>query len=318
MTLVRADRHGEKETEPVAVRLINVNKVAGLLVDGLAPAEMDALANLAQNYSVPLVTSVAFGGQSANPYLFRTGLKPAFKGWILARFAFGDLKVKSAGIVSKEPTKPPLAGSLAPDIKNAFVAEFTRLGGAILGEFTADKVDELPSQIRRADREKAIAVFLVGTPQDLASLAQGRISDATPILFGGPDEAILPATQTEQFSSTAYLVTAFSADLDTQEAKKFIQHYKERFGQTPDVEAALAFEGTNFLLRAVSRSTETENWSLKEGLTQMKELGGLSGPLRWEEGNWAVRNGLVVRYNKNGPKLIKRFEGAEYAKSKEK
>ena len=304
VTVLHADSRGE-ESGPVATRLISVNGVAALL-GGSTPAEIGSLAAAARPYNVPLVAPASYDGAASDPYIFPTGLTPAFRGAILARFAIEELKAKRTLVATNgNDERPVLDRAQSQATSAAFVESFRRAGGEIGIEFTYKGPEELKRAAMKAPADKGAVILLSGVAEDVPVLRSAGLEERLSVLFAGPDGT---ATKLKATASGrgVYLVSAF-ANGATPEATAFSKKYQARFGEPPDADAGLAYDSARLLFDAIRRTKGGEDGRLRQALEEVKDFPTLGGPLSWEEGRQASRPGFVVHGDKGGVNPLKTY-----------
>jgi len=111
LAVVTADDRGSDEAaEAEAVRLLSVNRVAAL-IGGPDAAPSLRLARAAQPYGAPVVLPCEIAGPLPGDAVFTLGVRPGWRGQVLARHAAGQLKAKRAVIITDE--REPIAMELA-------------------------------------------------------------------------------------------------------------------------------------------------------------------------------------------------------------
>jgi len=304
VTVLHVDSRGE-ELGPVATRLISVNGVAALL-GGSTPAEIGSLAAAARPYNVPLVAPASYEGAVSDPYIFPTGLTPAYRGAILARFAIEELKAKRAVVATNgNEERPVLDRAQSQATSAAFVESFRRAGGQIGIELTYKGPQELKRAAMKAPADKGAVTLLSGAAEDVPVLGSAAGAERVPGLFAGPEGA---ANRLKAIASGSgvYLVSAF-ANSATPEATAFSKKYQARFGEPPDADAGLAYDSARLLFDAIRRTKGGEDGRLRQALEEVKDFPTLGGPLSWDEGRQASRPGFVVHVDKEEVKLLKTY-----------
>jgi branched-chain amino acid transport system substrate-binding protein len=299
--VLHVDVREGQDPEPPAVRLITVNKVVGLLAD-LNVAQTDKVAAVAGSYGVPLVTPVGSPGRALGNCVFHTGLAPQAAGRALARFAATDLKARRTAVfVDGNDPKDPDAGLWAAGA-SAFTREFLKRGGAIAAERSYRTKDELGQLMAAVPPPPPSANLLAGLAADVGGLEAAR----SPILFAG-DEGAVHELASASPPAVVYLATAFAEDDPAPRAREFVARYRQRFGESPDVHAALAYEGTRLMIEAVRQCQSVEAGKVCEALAKIKDFQSLAGPFRWGEDLWAVRTAIILEIDKGRVKEVRRF-----------
>jgi branched-chain amino acid transport system substrate-binding protein len=188
-------------------------------------------------------------------YVFRACFIDPFQGIFGASFAIGNLKAHRAFIIL-DP-----ANSYSRGLAESFEASFKAQGGRIVGWETYDHDSDVDfSAILSKARDARPDIIYLPDSYSVVNLVtrQARLAGVrTPFLGGdGWDSADLDTTAADG----AYFTDHFSAENPRPEVQAFRAAYgaayKDANGQptVPDALAALAYDATNLLLRAISRA----------------------------------------------------------------
>ncbi len=300
LAVLYPDTRGNDEAlRAEAVRLLTVNKVAALLGGGNM-AEAERLGRIAQQYNVPLVTPSELPTAALSPYVFSVGLAPAEQGKALARFASQDLKAVRVGLLCDNQ---PLSAAVA----QGFIKEF-RKGEATVDEWTYQKEDDLPGLASKALGANPGAVLLAGRPSALLKLRSELRGSKSALLFGGEDGALSALRAESDKEGPLYLATAFVIDDSLPRVKEFVKTYQDKYGQTPDLYAALAHDGFRVLVEGMRRAQSYTGAKVRDELAKLENFDSLTGPLSYAADQSVRRTVFVVRLEKGQVKLVQPYE----------
>jgi branched-chain amino acid transport system substrate-binding protein len=291
--------------EAEAVRLARVNRVAALL-GGTTADEAERL----ETAGVPVVSPCGMPPRSSRAdAAFYTGLSPARRGQVLARFAAEELQATRAAVLADEQHEDSVL--LAEAFARAFpdAAAKKSKGDAPRARVIRYGKDpsfrELATQVKE---EKPAVLLLAGPPGDLRRLRKELADAKLPVLFGGEDVGSKCSAEGREGLDGAWLVTAFAPDVEEPRAKEFVKKYRETFGEEPDVQAALAYEDARLLFEALRRAKDNPGGAaLREELARLKDFPGLTGLLTFGEDRRLRRPALVVRVEGNQARTVKRY-----------
>jgi branched-chain amino acid transport system substrate-binding protein len=296
------DAHDDLEAfASEAVRLVAINHAVALL-GGSSPAEVERL----EKGEVPLVAPVGLRTRAMGELVFLTGLTPAFQGQVLGRFAAQDLTASSAAVLVDERRDESVA------LGEAFVQTFAAARKAPPGASTAlpptwrfgkgSRMDEMAARVRGS---KLDVVLFAGSAADLRDFLGSLKQPTLPVLWAG-DDALASALPAEA-KQRLYHVTAFASDADTPLVKAFVEQYRKAYHEEPDSYAALAFEDVRMLAEALRQAeNRLSPAQLKEKLTGLKDVHGLTGPLSVDPDHQVRRPALVVRMEDGRWRTVKR------------
>jgi branched-chain amino acid transport system substrate-binding protein len=293
--------------ESEAVRLVTINRAVALL-GGASAEEVERL----ERAHVPVVAPDGVRTRAMGELVFLTGLSPGFQGEVLARFAAQDLAATTAVVLADERQEA------AVTLGEVFVREFpiavgkqpakTAVPRVILRRFSEDaKPVEIALAVFEAKAGVLVIAGRVASDHDLVAILN---PSGPPLLLAGTGRAA--AIQTKGIlSNPVYATTAFAGDVDTPQARAFIEQYRKAFSEAPDVPAALAYDATRLLCEAVRQADNNYSAAqLREKLTGLKDFPGLTGPLSFGKDQQLRRPAFVVRLDNGQVRTIKRFDAA--------
>jgi branched-chain amino acid transport system substrate-binding protein len=242
--VLHVDSHADPAVaQAEAVRLAGVNKVAALLIDA-EPGTVERVGKELEPYGIPVLTPVVLSAPPSGENLFTVNLTAPRQGRALARYTAQQLKPTRIAVLSDQRSADAMA------LSAAFVKELPKNGPGV-DQWNVDKPADFPDLIARAKKAQPDALLFAGSPTDLPALrTQLQTADIHgPILFGGDDLSAIPAEARED----VFLATSFAPDSDEVD-KDFVRKYRERFHEAPDVHAALAYESTRWLFKAMNQA----------------------------------------------------------------
>ncbi len=280
------DRAAEESTEAEAVRFLAVNRVAAL-IGGMDPGRSLRLARAAQPYGSPVVLPGEIAGPRPGEAVFTLGVRPGWRGEVLARYASGALKAKRAFVLTDE--RDPIAVELAA----GFVREWPSGEGTAVEQATYEADADLPKQVGRAAAAKPDVVLIAAGVSDFGKAAAqlGTAGAHAPLLYGGEDAGPGPlaAARTDAVAATVVAPSELTA-----RGKDFAKQYQERFHEAPDLPACQGYDSTRVLFDATARAKGVAADRVRNELAATADFDGLTGPLRFTDGR-ARRRVFVVR-----------------------
>lgn len=291
--------------EGQAVRLIRFDRVPALL-GGTDAAQAERLARLASIYQLPLVTPSWLQPSGANSFSFSVGITPAQQGTVLARYLGQELKARRVALLV-DSTGIPGCNELA----TVFAEEYRRIASQPAESKTYRKPGDLADIAAQLAKSNPEAIVLAGTPTDLQKLQteldKAKVPATVPIFLGG-EEADLGHLAVNGDRRPLYRVTAFVADDSLPRTREFVRKYQEKTLAQPDAAAALAYDSTRILFEGIRQAKEVKSDKICEALRGLKDFESLTGPLSFDGKQIAKRPAFLVKIEKAGPKLVKRYE----------
>ncbi len=101
-----------------------------------------------------------------------------------------------------------------------------------------------------------------------------------------------------------YFTNHYSPDRKDPIADRFIEGYKSKHGGVPDAFAALSYDATMILLKALDTAKPpTREWVMKS-LTTLKGYRGVTGKISFDRNGDAIKSVVVLRKEKQGPRYV--------------
>lgn len=107
-------------------------------------------------------------------------------------------------------------------------------------------------------------------------------------------------------SEGAYVGSPFTAEDPRPEARRFVAAFRERYHVDPDGNAALAYDATMLLAKAVAESG-TDRAAVRDNLASLAERGGhagVTGSIRFQESGDPLGRGIVMTRVHKGALLV--------------
>jgi branched-chain amino acid transport system substrate-binding protein len=299
------DTRGQVDAyESQAVRLVSVNRVAGL-IGGRTPDQVVAL----DRSHITVVSPCGVRPAGVSDLVFAIGMRPAQQAFVLARYAAEDLKIADVMIVTDERREELVS------VADAFARQFAQAWQAMAKtaktttvRYNKDaKWDEVAARI--VERKSAGAVVFAGAARDWLELRRKQ-AITVPLLFAGEDS---DAANLEPgaVKETVYHATAFAPDPDAPRTQAFIRKYRDGFKEDPDLAAALGYEALQLYaaaLKEISPAFTTEK--LLSALRGTKDFPGLAGPLTMTADQHVRRPLYILRRAGTAVALQRRFDPA--------
>ncbi len=314
VAVLHGDTRGDAEVaQSEAVRLVTINRVAGLL-GGTGAAEAEPLVRIAQQYNLPLVTPAGLPKRLITPYVFSLGMSPVEQGRALARFA-GEEPLQMRRVAVLTNSREAISAGVAA----AFVEEFRKGKERSATEWTYQEDKEVPALAKSVVRDKPGAVLLAAaardTPQLIRELRKAGLDAKVPVLFAGAEAtgqsgSMLPLPLDVDFGGAAYLATPFSAGAKTARLDAFVQKYQERFGSPPDIHAVQGYDAARFLFEGCRQAKSFQGSKTREELAKLTPFESLTGPLSFDGDQAPRRTIYLVRITGSKQELVRSYEPA--------
>ena len=297
--VIADDRGADDSVQAEAVRLLSVNHVAAL-IGGADPGRALLLARAAQPYAAPTVLPSEWAGPPPGDAVFSLGVRPGWRGEVLARYASGELKLKHVAVLTDG--RDPVAVELAA----AFVKAWPRDESASVGQETFRSDAELQEQAARVGGTKPDAVLIAADAVDFLKVR--NILEAAglhvPALYGGADAG---GERLAAGKDDVITATVFAPEELKERGRAFLQRYEEHFHEPPDLTAVQGYDAARVLLNALSRANSTAGGKVRDQIASSTDFESLTGPLRFQDGR-ARRRVFVTRVNGGQAAVVQRVE----------
>jgi branched-chain amino acid transport system substrate-binding protein len=210
---------------------------------------------------------------------------------VLARFVREKLNARK--IVALIDVKQDYSVDLAKFFKD----EFSKLGGAVVGEQSYATGDtDFRAQLTSIRAAQPDVVFVPGYYQEVALIVkQGRqIGLHMPFVGcdGWANQALL------QIGGKAvdgcYFTNHFAPDDPSPIVKEFVAKFQEKYGAPPDTFAALGYDAARLLADAIKRAGSTDSKALRDSLAETSGFEGVTGRISFDANRNASKPGLIV------------------------
>jgi branched-chain amino acid transport system substrate-binding protein len=137
------------------------------------------------------------------------------------------------------------------------------------------------AQLTKIKSRNPQAIFLPGYYTEVGLIArQARQLGLTiPLLGAGSWDSPKLLEIGGEALEGSYYFGHFSAGDQKPVVQEFVREYKSRFGQMPDMFAALAFDAAGVLIDAITRANSTDPRKIRDALAQTKDYPGVSGTI---------------------------------------
>ncbi len=289
------NKSAQADSAAAAQKLIQQNKVVAIL-GAVASSNSLAAAPIAQEAKIPMVSS-----SSTNPavtevgdYIFRAAFIDPFQGEVMANFASNDLKAVKAAIMTDANSDYSIG------LANVFKEVFTKNGGTIVSEVSFVSGDTDFNAILTSVKNAGPDVVFVPSYYDTVGLilnqAKNNVGFSQDVIFLGADGWDSP-TLFELAGDAAnghYFSNHYSPDVDSPEAKKFIEAFKAKYNEVPDALAALAYDTAYMVFEAIEAAGSADSTAIRDALTKIN-LKAVTGTIKLNEKRDPVKSAVVIK-----------------------
>lgn len=283
--LIERDDHGNVDSALAAAgELLRSDVVA--VVGSVYSSITLSVAPVFNGSSNPVVqispSSSSPGVSRAGPYTFRVCPSDLAHGGALARFVRERLHLNRAAVVYQND-------DYGRGMRQAFLEEFARLGGTVLGVDPYIKSAGVPAPYfeRLAAGVQPQIVFVAGMAKEAGEairVARGLGLDAA--FMGG--DGLSDLAETDPVAEGTFISVAYLEDHPSPRNLEFVQKYHARFPSSARLNKSGAgtYEAL-FLLREIITQVGTSRQRIRDALAEVGNsapaYAGLTGPIAFDE-----------------------------------
>src|SRR5712671_251867 len=298
--IIALDDQGKpEEAATAATRLISSEHVVALLGEVASTRSM-FMADKAQPAKVPMVSP-----SSTNPkvtdkgdYIFRACFIDPFQGYVMAKFATDNLKLKKFAMLKD------VRNDYSVGLAQNFEENVKKFGGHMVATESYSNGDvDFKAQLTNMKASQPDALYVPGYYTDVGLVArQAREVGITKPLLGGDG---WDSEKLYEIGGTAlegsYFSNHYSVDDPSPAIQEFVTKFKKEYGgQLPDSLAAQAYDASGMLFDAMKRAGDLNGPAIRDALAQTKDYKGVTGDITMDEKRNASKPAVVLRVGKGG------------------
>jgi len=274
-------------------KLVDDEKVCAILGPVTSGATL-AVAPNATSRQIPMITPTGteptitkVGGE----YMFRGCFVDSFQGEVLAKYSSETLKSKTAAVLYNS------GSDYSKGIADSFKAKFEAAGGTV-GEFLTynDKDTDFKAQLTKIKSLNPDILVLPDYYNVVGLIAkQARGMDIKSQLLGGDgwESEELAKIGQDAVNGALYINHYYSGDQDTA-VKSFVDSYKKEYNKEPDAFAALSYDTSKILVKAIEKAGKTDGAAIKDALASM-EMTSVTGNIKFNDERSAIKSAAIIK-----------------------
>lgn len=275
----------------IAQRFVDAPEVLGV-VGHMSSAAMLAAARIYDKNIAAVATTVTTPSLSGiSPWVFRVISSDSANGVQLAEAATA-LGLKRAAVLYEND-------GYGRGLSASFRAAFK--GTVIANDPISGDIANAEPYIAFFKRERPDVVLVAGNDASaLVILREARRQQLVTQFIGG--DGWTPIVSDSAASEGALVGAPFTADDPRPDAKKFVDAFRAKFGEEPDGNAALGYDATLTLARAVA-AKGADREAIRAWLHSLDEqtaVAGSTGPIRFQPNGDPVGKGMVLTRARRG------------------
>ncbi|EHJ52210.1 ABC transporter substrate-binding protein [Streptococcus macacae] len=281
------------EVSTISTNLATQSKVNAILGPATSGATAAASPN-ANDAAVPLVTpsgtqdSLTYSKGKVQEYIYRTTFQDSFQGKIIAKYATDTLKAKKVALYYDKSSD--YAQGIADSFKKAYKGKIT-----VEDTFQA-KDQDFQAALTKFKNKDFDAIVMPGyyTETGLITKQARDMGLNQPIL--GPDgfnDAKYIEGAGAANTNNVYYVSGYSTKVSlTKKADKFLKDYKAKYGDEPNMFAALAYDSV-YMIADSAKGAKTSK-DIAGNLAKLKNFEGVTGKMTIDKKHNPVKSAVMV------------------------
>lgn len=294
LKVIALDDQGKPEEAAVVVTKLITQEKAQVILGEVASSLSLAAAPICQEHKVPMITP-----SSTNPkvtqvgdYIFRVCFIDPFQGQVMADFAMGHLKAKTAAVFRDQKSDYSMG------LADFFEKRFKEKGGTLVADqsYVAGDID-FKSQLTTLREKKPDVIFVPGYYTEVGLIAQQarELGIQVPLLGGdGWDSSKLYEIGGKSLDG-CYFSSHYSSQSTDPKVQAFVKKYQARFGQMPDALATLGYDAMGVLVAALKKAKGLDAAALRDAIADTKKFPGVTGTISLDADRNAVKPAVVLK-----------------------
>ena len=287
------DQGDPAEAAVVVTKLITQDQVQVVLGEVASSLSL-AAAPICQQNKVPMISP-----SSTNPkvtqvgdYVFRVCFIDPFQGQVMADFAMGNLKAKTAAVFRDQKSDYSMG------LADFFVKRFKEKGGMIVLDqsYVAGDID-FKSQLTTFRQQKPDVIFVPGYYTEVGLIAkQARELGIKVALLGGDG---WDSSKLYEIGGSAldgcYFSSHYSPESADPKVQDFVKKYQAQYGQVPDALATLGYDSVGVLAAALKSAKSLSGADIRDAIAATKAYPGVTGSISLDANRDAVKPAVVLK-----------------------
>lgn len=294
LDLIVEDTQSKQDGAVAAVqKLISQNKVDVILGEVASSNSLSA-APICQKNKIPMLSP-----SSTNPavtqvgdYIFRVCFIDPFQGYVMAKFAGENLKLKKAALLVDQSCD--YCKGLAQYFKDTWAKE----GGTIVAEEAYFQNDtDFKGQLTNIKGKNPELLFIPGYYGDVGLISKQarQLGVKVPLLGGdGWDSPKLLEIGGKDLEGS-YFSNHYSVEAESPKIKAFVKSFKKTHNEVPDSLAALAYDAVYVMADAYKRAGKVDKEALRNALAGTKDFDGVTGRITINRERNANKSAVILQ-----------------------
>jgi branched-chain amino acid transport system substrate-binding protein len=289
----------------VARALINQERIDVLLGPQLSRHAIP-VSLVAENGRVPMMSPMSSNPETTRgkKYVFRLAFLDDEQAKALARFARQELAARTAAALYDVST------ANGRSLATAFEEEFAKDGGRVVANevYARDEPLDYSAQLERIAVARPQVLYLAGdTDRVVTQIVQARKQGIEATLLGA-DTWDIKFLETLPESDGAFYTHQWHHELDDESSRRFVELYRQTYGETPKATAAVTYDAVQLCLEAIEEAGSTAPDRIREALARPRSFHGVTGDIRFDGSPDPIRKVIISRIHDGRSEFYRAIE----------
>ncbi|MEQ8153954.1 MAG: ABC transporter substrate-binding protein [Clostridiaceae bacterium] len=287
-------------------KLVDDEKVVAVL-GAVTSGSCKAVGPLATSKGIPMITPSATEPnitKDGGDFVFRGCFIDSFQGKILAKYANENLKKKTAAVLYS------VTSDYSKGIADAFKAEFEAAGGTVTQFLSYNDGDkDFNAQLTKIKSSNPDILVLPDYYDKVSLVAkQARDIGITSQFLGGDgwESQELVNLGGTAVSGALYLNPYYAGDSD-KNVSDFVAAYKKKYNKEPDAFAALSYDSTKILVKAIESANSTDGDKIRQELLKT-DLQCVTGKITFDADRTAIKGAVIIKVDGDKKILVDKVQ----------
>lgn len=240
---------------------------------------------------------------SVYEYIYRVCFSDSYQGVVGANFV--NKKFGKAKVAILQDTGNDYSKGLA----DAFEKTYTdsKIGGTVVArEYYQSKDTDFQAVLTTLKSKDFDVLYVPGYYEEVGLIIkQAREMGITQPIVGGDglsSDKLAALAGNSSNLSNVYYTSHFSTLSDDADVQAFVKAYKEKYGTNPDTFAALSYDATQLLMKAIETAGSTDPQAITKALAATKDFDGVTGTFSMGPDHTPVKSAVVIEFQ-NGQEV---------------
>lgn len=281
-------------------KLINIHYVP-VIIGPISSSSVMAVAPIANRAKVVVLSPGATSPNItyAGEFVFRNRAAGTLEAREMAKYAYDKLGLRNIIVFETNEDYGSGFGSV-------FKTTFEKMGGKIvLIEKYTQGDTEFRTQLSKFRIYKFDGIYVIGVPNEVGNILKQvrELEIKTTFLMNNMENPELIITAGNAAEGIFFPAPFFDPNSDKENVKHFVESYRHRYGDTPDLFAANGYDAV-YIIKYAIRKRGYDGYQIKKALYSIKDFPTVSSERISFDENGDIIQPLVIKTVKNGEFVI--------------